>query len=178
MAIAPEDRDKIAFSTKQEHWAYRELPFGLKMAPATFQSMMNNVLSGLTGLHCYVFRDDAVIYAKLLSERDVKLRGVFPRFRKYNKLQSDKCKFLRKEVNCLRHLVTKKGVRPDPKKVQTIDNFPKPTCEKQLKNFLGMASYYRRFIPRFSKMAAPLHTLLKKDLGFEWTAEQENVSKP
>jgi hypothetical protein len=92
---------------------------------------------------------------KSLREHDTRLREVFSQYRKYNlKLQPDKCEFLRKEVNYLWHLITEEGVRLDPQKVIAIENFPAPTCEKQLKSFLGMASYYRRFIPRFSKIAA------------------------
>jgi hypothetical protein len=117
-----------------------------------------------------------VIYAKSLSEHDVKLREVFGRIRKFNlKLQPDKCEFLRKEVNYLGHVITEDGVRPDPGKVSVIENFPQPTSTKQLKSFLGMASYYRKFIPNFSRVAAPLHTLLKKDANFEWADNQERA---
>jgi hypothetical protein len=123
-----------------------------------------------------VFLDDIVIYARSLSEHDMKLRDVFARLRKYNlKLQPDKCEFLRKEVNYLGHVITEDGVRADPKRVIAIENFRRPECEKTLKSFLGMAGYYRRFIPRFSKIVAPLHALLKKDSVFEWTADQENA---
>jgi len=95
----PSDIDKTAFSTKEGHWAYKTMPFGLKTAPATFQKMMNNVLSGLTGARCFVFLDNIVIYANSLVDHDRKLRDVFRRLRKYNlKLQPDKCEFLRKEV--------------------------------------------------------------------------------
>jgi hypothetical protein len=174
--LNPEDRDKTAFSTKHGHWAYKRMPFGLKTAPATFQSMMNSVLSGLTGSRCFVFLDDIVIYAKSLVEHDAKLREVFARLRKYNlKLQPDKCEFLRKEVNYLGHVISEEGCRPDPAKVTVVENFPRPENERQLKSFLGMIGYYRRFIPNFSRIAAPLHALLKKGAKFEWTMEQENA---
>jgi hypothetical protein len=151
------------------------MPFGLKTAPATFQAMMNSVLSGLTGSPRFVFLDNVVIYAKSLAEHDVKLREIFSRLRKFNlKLQLDKCEFLRKEVNYLGHLITEEGCRPDPSKVEVIKNFPRPENEKQLKRVLGIIGYYRRFIPRFSKTAAPMHALLK-DTKFEWTADQENA---
>jgi hypothetical protein len=98
----PNDIDKTAFSTKEGHWAYRRMPFGLKMALATFQWMMNNVLSGLTGIRCFVFLDDIVIYANSLADHDKKLRDVFGRLRLNNlKLQPDKCEFLREEVTFL-----------------------------------------------------------------------------
>jgi hypothetical protein len=174
--MAEEDKDKTAFSTKNGHWAYKRLPFGLKTAPSTFQRMMNSVLCGLTGTRCFVFLDDIVIYAKFLQEHDSKLREVFSRIRKYNlKLQPDKCEFLRTEVNYLGHVITEDGVRPDSKKVEVIQNFPQPTTTKKLKSFLSMASYYRKFIADFSKIATPLHRLLKKDVKFEWTSDQENA---
>jgi hypothetical protein len=149
--LRPGDRDKTAFSTKQGHWAYKKMPFGLKTAPATFQAMMNSVLSGLTVSRRFVFFDDVVIYAKSLAEHDVKIRELFSRFRKYNlKLQPDKCEFLRKEVHHLVRLITEEDCRPDPTKVKAIENFPRPENEKQLKSFLGMIGYYRRFtIARF-----------------------------
>ena len=80
----PCDIDKTAFSTKEGHWAYKRMPFGLKTAPATFQKMMNNVLSGLTGTRCFVFLDDIVIYANSLVDHGRKLSDVFRRLRKYN----------------------------------------------------------------------------------------------
>jgi hypothetical protein len=176
--LDPKDKKKTAFSTKQGHWEYRRMPFGLKTAPATFKAMMNSVLGGLTGSRCFVFLDDVVIYAKSLAEHDLKLREVLARFRKYNlRLQPDNCEFLRKEVNYLGHLIAENGVGPDPTKVEAVEKFPRPVTEKQLKNFLGMTGYYRKFIPIFSNIAAPLHALFKKDARFEWTPDQETAFK-
>ena len=170
----PKDIDKTAFSTKNGHWAFRRLPFGLKTAGATFQRLMNSVLSGLTGTRCFCFLDDICVYANSLAEHDRKLREVFGRLRKYNlKLQPDKCEFLRKEVIFLGHKISERGVEPDARKVEAIKSFPTPRSPKQLKSFLGLAGYYRRFIPQFSKLAAPLHKLLKKDVKYIWEEAQE-----
>jgi hypothetical protein len=76
-------------------------------------------------------------------------------------------------VSYLGHVITEKGVLPDPRKVLTIENYPRPTNVKQLKSYLGIASYYRKFIPNFSRIAAPLHALLKANMSFEWKEEQE-----
>jgi hypothetical protein len=174
--LEQKDKEKTAFSTKGGHWEYNRLPFGLKTAPSTFQRMINTVLSGLTGTRCFVFLDDIVVYAKSLSEHDAKLCEVFGRIRKYNlKLQPDKCEFLRTEVSYLGHIITEEGVKPDPKKVEVIESFLRPDSTKQLKSFLGMASYYRKFIQNFSKIAAPLYLLLKQEAQFIWGDDQENA---
>jgi hypothetical protein len=145
------------------------MPFGLKTAPATFQRMMNTVLSGLTRTRRFVFVDDIVIYANSLVDQDRKLRYVSRRLRKHNlKLQPDKCEFLRKEVTFLGHRISERGVEPDTRKIEAIESFPKPSTTKQLKSFLGLAGYYRRFVTQFSKVAGLLHKLLKKDAKFEW----------
>jgi hypothetical protein len=127
---------------------YKRMPFGLKTAPATFQRMMNTVLSGLTGMRCFVFLDDIVLYAHSLVNHKKKLKYVFRRLREHNlKLQPDKCEFLCKEVIFLGHKISEHGVKPDTCKVESIQNFPKPNMAKQLKSFLGLAGYYRQFVP-------------------------------
>ena len=135
----PSDIDKTAFSAKEGHWAYKRMPFGLKMVPATFQRMMNNILSGLTGTRCFAFLDD-IIYANSFVDHDRKLRDVFRRLRKYNlKLQPDKCEFFRKEVTFLRYKILDHGVEPNARKIESIKNFPTPKTAKKLKSFLGLA---------------------------------------
>jgi hypothetical protein len=171
-----EDRAKTAFSTKECHWEYKRLPFGLKTAPATFQRMMNVVLSGLTGSRCFVFLDDIVVYAKSLAQHYAKIRQIFDRIRGSNlKLKPEKCEFLRKEVSYLGHVISERGVLPDKAKTKVIEDFPTPQNVKQLKSFLGLMSYYRRFIPRFSTIASPLHQLLKKDAKYEWTDKNKHL---
>jgi len=134
--LEPSEGSITAFSTKQGHWEYLRLPFGLKTAPATFQKMMNTVLSGLTGTRCFVYLDDIVIYARSLAEHDVKLQEVLDRLRTYKlKLQPEKCEFLRKEVSYLGHQITEARVRPDPQKVASIERFPTPTNLRQLTAF-------------------------------------------
>jgi len=89
---------------------------------------------------------------------------LFRRLRKYNlKLQTDKCEFLWKEVTFLGHKISDRGVEPDARKVESVKNFPTPKKVNQLKSFVGLVGYYRKFIPQFSKIAAPLHKLLQKD---------------
>jgi len=107
--LEPGEVPKTVFSTKQGHWEYLRLPVGLKTAPANFQKM-NSVLSGLTGTRCFVYLDDIVLYARSLTEHDIKLREVLDRLRTYKlKLQPEKCQFLRKEVIYLGHKITEAG---------------------------------------------------------------------
>jgi hypothetical protein len=174
--IAKEDRHKTAFSTANGHFEFKRMPFGLKSAPSTFQRMMNNVLSELIGDRCLVYMDDILIIGETLKEHNSKLRGVFQRLREYNlKIEPDKCEFLKEELNYLGHLVTPEGVRPDENKIKAVVEFPTPKTQKDIKSFLGLAGYYRKFIADFSAIARPLTNLLKKENEWRWT-EQEQAS--
>jgi len=134
---------------------------------------MNCVLSGLTGTRCFVYLDDIVICARSLADHNTKLREVLDRLRTYMlKLQTDKCEFLRKEVNYLGYQITEARVMPDPQRVAAIEQFPTPTTVKQLKTFCGMISYYSRFLRNCSRIASPLYKLLKKNVKFLWTKAQ------
>ncbi|XP_026830969.1 uncharacterized protein LOC113563505, partial [Ooceraea biroi] len=169
----PKDACKTAFSTPYGHYQYKRMPFGLKNAPSTFQRLMDTVLIGLQGNELFVYVDDIVIYARSLQEHNIKIARLMKRLREANlKLQPDKCEFLRKEVGYLGHIISSEGVKPDPEKVKAIKNFPIPRNAKNIKQFLGLAGYYRRFIPEFSKIAKPLTELLKKDRPFVWESPQ------
>lgn len=168
------DREKTAFTTPLGHYEFKRMPFGLKNAPATFQRLMNSVLSGLQGIECFVYLDDIVVYASSLEEHATKLIKIFERLRLNNlKLQPDKCEFLRREVSYLGHIISNEGVKPNPIKIQAIKSFPRPQCIKSIKSFLGLVGYYRKFIQNFAKIAKPLTLLLKKDTPFVWTDDQE-----
>jgi hypothetical protein len=129
----PSDIDKSAFSIKEGHWAYKRMSFWLKTAPATFQRMMNNELSGLTDTRCFVFLDDIVTCANSLVDRDRKLRDVFRRLRKYNlKLQPYKCEFLRTDLTFLGPKISEHGVETDAFKIECIKNLSTPKTAKQI----------------------------------------------
>lgn len=174
--MAPEDQEKTAFSTPYGHYEYQRMPFGLKNAPATFQRLMDNVLTGLQGNELFVYLDDIVIYARSIEEHHTKVKELMQRLREANlQLQPDKCQFLRHEVAYLGHVIGNDGVRPDPSKIKAVEHFPIPRNYKNIKQFLGLTGYYRRFIKNFSKIAKPLTDLLKKDKSFAWTPSQENA---
>jgi len=124
------------------------LLFGLKNAPAKFQRLMDNVLSGLQGNELFVYMDNIVIYARSLKEHEIKFERLMQRLRAANlKLQPDKCEFLRREVMYLGHIIGSDGVKPDPAKVKAIMNFSNPKNPKNIKQFLGLAGYYQRIHP-------------------------------
>lgn len=175
------DAEKTAFSVpgvsgQPGHYQFNRMPFGLKNAPSTFQRLMNVVLSGLQGIHCYTYLDDIVIFGHDLASHISKLKLVFEKLRNHNlKLQPDKSEFLCREVQYLGHIITEHGVKPDPRKVECVQNFPVPKNPRDIKSFLGLVGYYRRFIDNFSHITKPLTSLLKKDIKFQWLSEQEKA---
>jgi len=153
------------------------MSFGLKNAPATFQRLINSVLTGMQRLKCLVYLDDIVIYGASLEDHNKRLEEVLRRLRKNNlKLQPDKCEFLRKETIYLGHIISDNGISPDSSKLTAIKEFPTPRkVFKDIQSFIGLAGYYRKFIADFSKIAKPLTKLTKKSEKFGWTAEQQNA---
>ena len=174
--IATDDRSKTAFSTPTGHYEYLRMPFGLKSAPSTFQRLMNRVLMGQLQNHCFVYLDDVILFGETLQEHNERLREILERLRKHNlKIEPDKCEFLKTELQYLGHVVTTQGVKPDPLKVEAITKFPHPKSPTDVKSFLGLVGYYRKFIPKFSGIAKPLNELLKKDVPFHWSENQEKA---
>ena len=170
----PKDCYKTAFSTPHGHYEFDRMPFGSKTAPATFQRLMDTTLTGLIGTELFVYFDDIFIFADTLEEHEEKVNNLLQRLRKANlDLQPDKCEFLRPEIVYLGHIIDKNGVRPDPKKIIAVKEFPGPKTQKNVKQFLGFAGYYARFIEVFSRIANPLNQLLKRDTPFIWTDKQQ-----
>jgi hypothetical protein len=120
--------------------------------------------------------DDVIITAESLESHSDRLRELFQRLRESNlKIEPFKCEFLRAEVQFLGHRVSDKDLLPDPKKTEVVRNFPEPKTVKQLRGFLGLSSYYRRFIQNYSKVAQPLHDLLKKNASYDWKEPQQHA---
>lgn len=175
LELNPKDIPKTAFSTPYGHYEFLRMPFGLKNAPATFQRAMDSVLYGLQGERCFVYLDDIVVFASSLQEHEQKLTEIFDRLRQHGlKIQPDKCEFLRKEVAYLGHIVSNEGVKPNPDKVAAVINFPTPKSCRDIRSFIGLSGYYRRFIPNYSKITKPMTSLLKKDVPFKWGESQQH----
>lgn len=158
------DREKTAFSTPNGHYEYVRMPFGLKNAPATFQRMMNFVLQEHINKICVVYLDDILIFSTSIQEHVDAINKIFKVLREHNlKIQIDKCKFFAKETEYLGHILTEKGIKPNDKKIESIKQLKIPNTKKQIKSFLGITGYYRKFIKDYAKIAQPLTQCLKKD---------------
>ena len=152
------------------------MPFGLTNAPAVFQRLMQKVLDGLNPEEGHdfveVYIDNVLVFFRTMEEHVKHLRQVLGRLRKAGlKLKPTKCHFIRQAVEYLGHVITPDGLKPNPKQVSTIQDYPAPESVSQVCQFLGMTSYYRRFIDGFAKIASPLHSLTKKNSTFIWTLE-------
>ena len=170
VAMDPEDKKKTAFSTKQGHFEFNVMPFGLCNAPATFQRLMEYILAGLQWDHCLVYLDDIVVFSTTFDQHVKKLRAVFSRLSAAGlKLKPSKCYFGQKSVNYLGHVVGVEGLQPDQRKVQAVMDFPRPVDGAGVRWFLGLVGYYRRFIPHFSSVAAPLFKIQSSGAHFDWT---------
>lgn len=170
--MEPQSQEKTAFCTPSGLYEFRVMPFGLCNAPATFQRLMESVLGGLARNSCMVYLDDILVIGKSFSEHLQNLRQVLVRLREAGLcLKPKKCCLAKRQVEYLGYIVTTEGIVPDPKKVAAVRDFMVPKDLKTLRSFLGLASYYRRFISSFSKIAAPLFELTRKDTPYEWSPE-------
>ena len=132
------------------------------------------VLMGMQGREVFVYLDDIVVYAKTLTKHNEKCRKVFDRLRKAKlSLQPDTCKFLKREVVYLGHIISKDGVKPNPEKVKAVREFPRPRNLKNIRQFLGLTGYYRRFIEGYAGIAKLLSHLLKDNVPFIWGNSEE-----
>ena len=172
--IAEKDREKTAFSTPQGHFHFNKMCFGLMNAPATYQRCMDNILMGIRGVDCLCYLDDLILFSPDIVTHAKKLQNVFDRLRSANfRIQTEKCQFAIDKVEYLGHIVTSEGVRPDPSTVTAIQNYPRPGTIKEVRSFVGLASYYRRHVPNFAKLVQPITSLTRKDKRFEWSNDQE-----
>ncbi|WVZ80215.1 hypothetical protein U9M48_027708 [Paspalum notatum var. saurae] len=173
LKIRPSDIPKTAFTTKYGLYEYTVMSFDLTNVPAYFMQLMNSVFMDYLDKFVVVFIDDILIYSKTEAEHEVHLRLVLQRLREHKLYAKfSKCEFLIDEVRFPGHFVSKGGIAVDPSKVSTVTNWKVPEIPKEVCGFLGLASYYRRFIKNFLKIAKPMTSLLEKDAEFRWTSAQ------
>ena len=165
-------KEKTAFVTHSGLYEFTIMPFGLFNAPGTFQRLMECVLRGLTWQIALIYLDDVLVYSRTFDDHLQHLRLVFDRFRTAGlKLKPSKCHFGQKQVNYLGHVITRDGIQPDPEKIKVVQEYPVPSTVKDVRAFMGLTNYYRKFVKDFAHIASPLHDLTKKGAAFLWTEE-------
>ena len=170
--VAEEDRQKTAFTTGHGLYQFRSMPMGLTNAPATFQRFMELVLKGLPWHICMVYLDDILIYSRSFDEHLAALGEVFARIGAAGlRLKAKKCQLARDHVVFLGHVVSAKGLQPDPRNTCKVRDWPVPRSATEVRAFLGLCSYYRRFVKDFALHASPLVHLTGKNVPFHWSTE-------
>lgn len=174
--VHPDSQEKTAFITPQGLYEFRVMPFGFTNAPAVFQRLIQRVLMGLNPEdgpdYVAVYIDDVLVFSRTLEDHLEHLRRVIERLQEVGlKLQPAECQFIREEMEYLGHLITPQGLKPNPTLVEAVQEFATPQDLRRLRQFLGLSSYYRKFVPGFSKIAQPLYKLTRKGVEFCWTAE-------
>ena len=172
VGMAPEDRQKTAFATNLGLFQWTVMPFGLVNSPSTFQRLMEDIFRGLQWIELLLYMDDIISPCNNISEGIQRLRNIFDRLREANlKLKPSKCIFFQTSTKFLGHVVSEEGVSTDPEKISAVVEWPIPKSAKQIKSFLGLCSYYRRYVPGFAGIARPLHRICDKGSKFVWTDE-------
>ncbi|KAL0305166.1 UNVERIFIED_CONTAM: Retrovirus-related Pol polyprotein from transposon [Sesamum calycinum] len=166
------DEAKTTVVTRYGAFEFLVMPFGLTNAPATFSTMMNQVLHGFLDEFVVVYLDDIVVYSGTLAEHVEHLRQVLTRLREHELYAKvSKCSFAQETISFLGHIVERGRIRMDPKKVQAIEEWRPPSDVHELRSFLGLANYYRRFVKGYSEIARPMTDLLKKTETWNWTPQ-------
>ncbi|GJQ92594.1 putative reverse transcriptase domain-containing protein [Tanacetum coccineum] len=176
LRVREEDIPKTAFRTRYGHFEFTVMPFGLTNAPAIFMDLMNRVCKPYLDKFVIVFIDDILIYSKSEEEHEVHLKTILDLLQK-EKLYAkfSKCEFWLQEVQFLGHVVNRDGIHVDPSKVESVKNWKTPESSTEIRSFLGLAGYYRRFIENFSKIAKPLTLLTQKNKTYVWGDKQDEA---
>ncbi|GJU01300.1 putative reverse transcriptase domain-containing protein [Tanacetum coccineum] len=176
LRVREEDVPKTAFRTLYGHYKFQVMPFGLTNAPAVFMDLMNSVCKPYLDKFVIVFIDDILIYSRNEKEHEEHLKTILEMLKKeelYAKFF--KCEFWINTVKFLSHMIDSSGIHVDPAKIEAVKNWASPTTPSEIRQFLGLAGYYRRFIEGFSKIAKPMTKLTQKNQEFDWGEEQEEA---
>ena len=186
VAMDPESIPATAFRVPWGLFEFLRLPQGLKNSPSTFQRIIEHILGDLNFTSLLLYLDDILIFSDTMDQHIERLDKVLERLIQFGlKLNGKKCNFFQKEVRYLGHIVNKEGISVDPSKIKKIVNWPKPKTAEELRSFIGLASYYRRFIRNFSRIVSPLYSLIndrqeqekagKQVSGINWGSESEQA---
>ena len=169
LRIRESDVQKTAFRTRYGHYEFRVMPFGLTNAPAAFMDLMNRVFRPYLDQFVVVFVDDVLVYSPNVETHRMHLKAVLETLRQ-NQLfaKFSKCEFWLEEVAFLGHVISGAGIKVDPAKVEAVSSWGRPKTVSEIRSFLGLAGYYRRFIQDFSKITEPLTRLTRKEVSFVW----------
>ena len=159
-------KEKTAFVVENNLYHFTRMPFGVCNGPPTFQRLMNHVLKDVLGTKALVYLDDVIIFSDSLEDHIRDIREVFELISKAKlKLKLEKCQFMQKSVNFLGHVITPEGIQPDPAKIEKIVNYKVPASADEVRSFLGLIGYYRRFVQNFGSIAKPLTLKTHKDVA-------------
>lgn len=176
VGMTEEAKAKSAFATPSGLFQFKCMPFGLCNAPSTFERLMEQVLSGLQWQICLIYLDDVIIFSTNFTEHISRLDEILGKLGQAGlKLKPKKCHFFCEEVLYLGHKVSEDGIATDPEKIRAVQDWKIPSTLTDVRSFLGLCSYYRRFIPQFSTIAKPLTKLTEKNVGFQWGDTQEEA---
>jgi hypothetical protein len=176
LRIAAGDEYKTAFRTRYGHFEYLVMPFGLTNAPASFQSYANDCLREFLDIFCVVYLDDVLIYSRTLEEHVAHVKQVLSRLREYGlTCKLSKCEFHATSTSFLGFVISPDGVSMEPDRVDAITEWPIPTSVHDIQIFLGFANFYRRFIRGYSRITAPITSLLRKNERFEWSSQAQEA---
>ena len=176
ISMAEDDKGKTAFVCHKGLFEFNVMPFGLSSAPPIFQELMDKVLGPIKNQFAIAYLDDILIYSKTEEEHVQHIQQIFQRLEDAGlKLKPSKCDFFKKEVRYLGHVLSADGIKPDPDKVSVIKQLRVPNTVREIRSVVGMASYYRKFIPNFSDVVKPLTELTKKNAKFMWNEKRQTA---
>lgn len=169
-------REYASFVTQHGQYAPKVLPFGLKNAPSAFQRAMNHILKDHLGKICHVYIDDILIFSKTYEEHLAHVRIILDTLKAANlRAKLSKCDWFQKDVEYLGFRLTGDGILPQDTKAQAIRDAAPPANRKEIRSFMGLANYYRRFVKNFAQIAKPINDLLKNDVPFQWDVAQQQA---
>ena len=174
ISIDPEDRDKATITTPLGNYRYRRMCFGLNSAPFTCCKLLNTVLADMPRETCVHYFDDIIVHGKTFDELLSALDDTLFRLREAGlALNLAKCQFVKPQVTFLGHVISKDGMSTDPEKVAKVRHWPQPRTKKELSSFLGLCSYFRKYVKDFAVTASPLFDLTRKDVTFQWSTSAD-----